>query len=118
MENSSQRALLALAESPIPEVMVNLAAALVGTGPALSFEAMSLSQVPHPVALVVTTSGSSGGPKKVAITAKALLASAKASNEFLGAKFGQVWSLLLPLTHVAGINVLVRSLELDSGNMG
>lgn len=114
MENSSQRALLAHAESPIPEVMVNLAAALVGTGPALCFEEMHRGHVPHPVALVVATSGSSGGSKEVGITAKALLSSAKASNEFLKAKFGQVWSLLLPLTHVAGINVLVRSLELGT----
>lgn len=114
MENSSQRALLTLAESPIPEVMVNLAAALVGTGPALSFGPMTQSHVPSPVALVVATSGSTGGSKEVGITAKALLASAKASNEFLGAKYGQVWSLLLPLTHVAGINVLVRSLELGT----
>lgn len=114
MENSSQRALLCLTESPIPEVMANLAAALVGTGPALSFSPMTASHVPSPVALVVTTSGSSGGSKEVGITAKALLASAKSSNKFLGAKFGQVWSLLLPLTHVAGINVLARSLELGT----
>ena len=114
MENSSQRALLALTESPIPEVMVNLAAALVGAGPALSFSPMTTSHVPSPVALVVTTSGSSGDSKEVGITAKALLASAKASNTYLGANFGQVWSLLLPLTHVAGINVLVRSLELGT----
>lgn len=114
MENSSQRTLLTLAQAPIPEVMVHLAAAMVGTGPALCFEEMSQSQVPSPVALVVATSGSSGGSKEVGITAHALLASAKASNECLGAKFGQVWSLLLPLTHVAGINVLVRSLELGT----
>lgn len=114
MENSSQRTLLTLAQSPIPEVMVNLAAAMVGTGPALCFEKMSQSQVPGPVALVVATSGSSGGSKEVGISAKAILASAKASNDFLEAKFGQVWSLLLPLTHVAGINVLVRSLELGT----
>lgn len=114
MENSSQRALLTLAESPIPEVMVNLAAALVGTGPALSFGPVNQSHVPSAVALVVETSGSTGGPKEVGISAKAILASAKASNEYLGAKFGQVWSLLLPLTHVAGINVLVRSLELGT----
>ena len=114
MENSSHRALLALAESPIPEVMPTLAQAMVGTGPALSFEEMGLSQVPNSVALVVATSGSSRGSKKVGITAQALFASARASNEFLGAKFGQVWSLLLPLTHVAGINILVRSLELGT----
>lgn len=114
MENSSHRELLCLAERPIPEVMVDLSAALVGTGPALCFAPMSQSHVPIPVAIVVATSGSTGGSKEVGITANALLASAKASNEFLGAKFGQVWSLLLPLTHVAGINVLVRSLELGT----
>lgn len=114
MENSSQRALVCLAERPIPEVMVNLAAALVGTGPALSFGPMTQSHVPTSVALVVASSGSTDGSKEVGITAKAILSSAKASNEFLGAKFGQVWSLLLPLTHVAGINVLVRSLELGT----
>lgn len=114
MENSSHRELLCLAESPIPEVMVNLAAAFVGTGPALCFEPIAQRHVPVPVAIVVATSGSTGGPKEVGITAKALLASARASNKFLGAKFGQVWSLLLPLKHVAGINVLVRSLELGT----
>ena len=90
MENSSQRTLLTLAQSAIPEVMTLLAAAMVGTGPAISFEEMSQGQVPRPVALVVSTSGSSGGSKEVGITANALLASAKASNEFLGAKFGQI----------------------------
>ncbi len=48
------------------------------------------------------------------ISARALLASARATNQFLGSKHGDVWSLLLPLTHVAGINVLVRSLELGT----
>ena len=114
MENSSHRELLCLGESPIPEVMADLAAALVGIGPALSFGPMSRTHVPNQVAVVVTTSGTTGESKEVGITAKALLASAKASNQFLEAKYGQVWSLLLPLTHVAGINVLVRSLELGT----
>ena len=94
--------------------MVDLAAALVGAGPALAFGSVSVAHVPEQVALVIATSGSTGGPKEVGITAKALLASAKASNKFLNAKFGQVWSLLLPLNHVAGVNVLVRSLELGT----
>ncbi len=94
--------------------MTDLAAALVGAGPALAFGTISATQVPEHVALVVATSGSTGGSKEVGITAKALLASAKASNKFLDAKFGQVWSLLLPLNHVAGVNVLVRSLELGT----
>jgi len=114
MENSSQRELLCPAERPIPEVMVDLAAALAGVGPALGFGSLTSGPVPSPVALVMTTSGTTGGSKEVGITAQALLASARASNEFLGAKFGQVWSLLLPLNHVAGVNVLVRSLELGT----
>jgi O-succinylbenzoic acid--CoA ligase len=43
-----------------------------------------------------------------------LLASARASNKFLKATKGQTWSLLLPLTHIAGINVLARSIELET----
>jgi O-succinylbenzoic acid--CoA ligase len=114
MENSAQRALLCLAESPIPDAMVHLETALVGTGPALCFAPMPHTSVPNPVAVVVTTSGSGGEVKEVGISAKALLASARATNEFLGAKIGEVWSLLLPLTHVAGINVLARSLGLGT----
>jgi O-succinylbenzoic acid--CoA ligase len=95
-------------------VMVQLAAALVDTGPALCFAPITRSDVPSSIAVVISTSGSGGGSKEVGISAKALLASASATNEFLGAKIGQVWSLLLPLTHVAGINVLARSLELGT----
>jgi O-succinylbenzoic acid--CoA ligase len=94
--------------------MVHLAAALVGTGPALCFVPMTRSSVPSSIAIVVATSGSSGESKEVGISAKALLTSARATNEFLGAKIGEVWSLLLPLAHVAGINVLARSLELGT----
>lgn len=114
MENSSQRGLLYPVESPITEVMAELAAALVGAGPSLAFGSIATKEVPAQVALVIATSGSTGGSKEVGISANALLASARASNKFLGAKFGQVWSLLLPLNHVAGVNVLVRSLELGT----
>ena len=114
MEHSSQRELACLAERPIPQLMVDLAQALVGTGPALGFGSTALSHVPSRVAVVIATSGTTGAIKEVGITAKALLSSAKASNEFLDAKPGQVWSLLLPLTHIAGVNVLVRALELGT----
>ena len=114
MEHSSRRELLCPAERPLPQVMVDLADALTGMGPALGFGPINQRRVPNPVSVVVATSGSTGDSKEVALTATALLSSAKASNEFLGAKFGQVWSLLLPLTHIAGVNVLVRSLELGT----
>lgn len=64
-------------------------------------------RVPQRVAVVVETSGSSGRPKRVALSRDALLASAAASESFLGAP-GQ-WLLALPTHYIAGINVLVRS---------
>jgi O-succinylbenzoic acid--CoA ligase len=63
---------------------------------------------------VVGTSGTTGDAKEVAISAQAITSSAKASNEFLGAKHGDTWSLLLPLTHIAAVNVFVRALQLGT----
>jgi O-succinylbenzoic acid--CoA ligase len=63
---------------------------------------------------VVGTSGTTGDAKEVAISAQAITSSAKASNEFLGAKYGDTWSLLLPLTHIAAVNVFVRALQLGT----
>lgn len=65
-------------------------------------------EVALPVALVVETSGSSGAPKRVALSADALLASAAGSESALGGP-GQ-WLLALPTHYVAGIQVLVRSI--------
>jgi O-succinylbenzoic acid--CoA ligase len=42
------------------------------------------------------------------------LASARAANKFLGAKPGDTWSLLLPMTHVAAVNVFIRAIELGT----
>jgi O-succinylbenzoic acid--CoA ligase len=64
---------------------------------------------PHdPTVAVVATSGSSGTPKGVLLTASALLASASATHDRLGGP-GR-WLLALPAQHVAGLQVLVRSL--------
>ena len=60
------------------------------------------------VALVVETSGSSGRPKRVALSADAVLASSAASESALGAP-GQ-WVLALPTHYIAGLNVLARSI--------
>jgi O-succinylbenzoic acid--CoA ligase len=98
----------------VAQLMADLARALVGTGPALGFGDVHSTQVPRNISVVIATSGSTGRPKEVGLSASALLASASASNKNLGARLGQVWSLLLPLTHVAGVNVLVRSLELGT----
>jgi O-succinylbenzoic acid--CoA ligase len=98
----------------LSELMARIAKALVSDGPALSLIQSSMETVPARTALVITTTGSSGVAKEIQLSAGALLASAKASNKFLNAEFGSTWSLLLPLNHIAGINVLIRSLELGT----
>lgn len=60
------------------------------------------------VALVVTTSGTTGVPKGAMLTPAALIASASASHDRLGGPGS--WLLALPAHHIAGIQVLVRSL--------
>ncbi len=93
------------------ELMARIAKALVSDGPALALSPISATTVHPRIALIVSTTGSSGVAKEVGLSAGALLSSAKASNHFLGAELGSTWSLLLPLNHIAGVNVLIRSLE-------
>lgn len=59
------------------------------------------------IALVATTSGTTGNPKGALLTAAALRASASATQDRLGGP-GR-WLLALPPYHIAGIQVLVRS---------
>jgi O-succinylbenzoic acid--CoA ligase len=61
-----------------------------------------------PTVAVLTTSGSTGEPKGALLPASALLASASATHDRLGGP-GR-WLLALPAHHVAGLQVLVRSL--------
>ncbi len=61
-------------------------------------------------AVVVGTSGSTGVPKGVELSAAALRHSARASLDRVGARPGERWLCCLPVTHVAGLAVLVRSL--------
>lgn len=68
--------------------------------------------VPQNVALVVETSGSTGSPKRVALSTDALLASAAASAGAMGGQ-GQ-WLLALPAHYVAGAQVLVRSIAAET----
>jgi O-succinylbenzoic acid--CoA ligase len=115
MEQNAQRELrLANPEWTVSESMARIAKALVSDGPALVFGDTSITHVPARVSVVVATTGSSGVSKEVGLPASALIASARAANKALGAEYGNSWSLLLPLTHIAGINVLVRALELGT----
>jgi o-succinylbenzoate---CoA ligase len=61
-------------------------------------------------AVVVGTSGSTGAPKGVELSTAALRHSARASLDRVGARPGERWLCCLPATHVAGLQVLVRSL--------
>lgn len=60
------------------------------------------------IGLVVETSGTTGLPKRVALPADAVLASAAASESALGGP--AQWVLALPVHYIAGLNVLARSL--------
>ncbi|MGX7824183.1 AMP-binding protein [Actinokineospora sp. 24-640] len=62
---------------------------------------------PPGTALVVRTSGSTGTPRAVLLSASCLVASAAATHARLGGP-GR-WLLALPTTHIAGLQVLVRS---------
>lgn len=100
-----------------------LAAALVGRGPAVlplppdPARVLAACRPEEPlehdeVALVVPTSGSTGEPKGVLLTAANLRASAEATQRWLGGP-GQ-WLLAIPPTHIGGVQVLVRSLLADT----
>ena len=104
-----------------PELLTALRTALAGSGPALlplpdgepGRTLLAAARPDRPVAdgtaLLLPTSGSSGAAKLVELGAAALLASAAATHERLGGP-GR-WLLALPLTHVAGWQVLVRSVH-------
>ena len=64
-------------------------------------------EVPDGTAAVIATSGSTGIPKRVVLSAEALRASAAATAERVG---HGAWLLALPASYVAGLQVLVRSI--------
>lgn len=115
MEQTAQRELRTVdPEWTVSELMARIVKCLVSDGPALAFGATTTDRVSERIAIAISTTGSSGISKLVGISSSALLASAKASNKFLDAEYGNRWSLLLPTNHIAGINVLIRSLELGT----
>jgi O-succinylbenzoic acid--CoA ligase len=82
---------------------------VAATAPPPELPAHDEGDLPDDLAVVVGTSGSTGTPKRALLTAGALRASALAPHDRLGGP-GQ-WMLTLPAHHVAGLQVLLRSIE-------
>jgi O-succinylbenzoic acid--CoA ligase len=117
---------------PIPtgdgatRLLPRLEAALAGTAPAvIPYAADSpvpdvppadSTDLPDGLVLCVRTSGSTGIPKLTMLTGGALLASALGTHDVLGGP-GQ-WLLALPAHHVAGIQVLIRSIVAGTTPVG
>ena len=115
MDTSSQRTVLRVSPAcEISQLAREITAALAGDGPTLGFGEISSEYAPHHAAVAIGTSGTTGTSKEVLLSSSALILSAQASNKFINAKSGQTWSLLLPLTHIAAVNVVVRSMELGT----
>ncbi len=87
-------------------------AAIAGAGALVLGPGVEESQqaVPAETALVVFTSGTGGRPKGVRLTMDNLEAASGASIEHLGHDGSDTWLLAMPLHHVAGMSILVRSI--------
>lgn len=59
---------------------------------------------------ILHTSGTTGQPKRVVLSRRAFLASARASAENLGWRDDDRWLLCLPFAHVGGLSVVTRCL--------
>lgn len=108
---------------PIPagpqvlDVLPDLEAALAGRSPVLPYAAgepeptvphHDPAALPEGLAVAVGTSGSTGRPKRALLTAEALDRSAWATHRVLGGS--GAWLLAMPAHHIAGLQVLLRSL--------
>jgi O-succinylbenzoic acid--CoA ligase len=76
-------------------------------------EPVAMSGDPLPVGVpglvYFRTSGSSGEPKWIGLSRRALQVSAEAVNRHLGVAAADCWALALPLEHVGGFGVAARS---------
>lgn len=64
--------------------------------------------------LVLATSGSTGAPRLVELSDRALEAAVRLTNEAVGAVEGDRWLCCLPVTHVGGLMTLLRSRALGT----
>ncbi len=74
-------------------------------------EGVSIGPSPEPDAVyaIVKTSGTSGDPKSVRLARRQMIASAESAARNLRPDTGKGWVLSLPLHHVGGMSVVLRS---------
>ena len=84
-------------------------AAAVVDAPLPTTATASHAFVPGEAALVVHTSGTTGSPRRVKLTLVNILANALGCAVALGHDRGERWLCPLPLSHVGGLMVLLRS---------
>jgi O-succinylbenzoic acid--CoA ligase len=100
-----------LPEARLAEVLAALAPdSMEGPDGVTTLRSGQKKGVAEGTAVVVATSGSTGVPKGVELSAGALLHSARASLARVGARPGERWLCCLPGSYIAGLQVLVRSL--------
>lgn len=101
----------AVVPADLDALVAAVGAALDGAGPPVApvplLPRPGHADVPPGAALVLRTSGSTGEPREVVLSAAALRASGAATHERLGGP-GH-WLLTLPATHVAGVQVVARA---------
>lgn len=109
---------IALAAAPeVLKALPRLAAALEGGAPVHPYAAHAPlpplpthdpADLPADLAVVIGTSGSTGTPKRAMLSTQALRASIDATADRIGAAHAQ-WLLAVPPHHIAGLQVLLRS---------
>lgn len=113
---TSQHGLRAIPSEDRAWLLAALSDALGGGAPILplppgadpdSVDELLAASLPSGTAMVIRTSGSSGVPKAVALSASALLASARFTHEALGGP--GAWLVALPSHLISGVQMLVRS---------
>ncbi len=77
---------------------------------ALAAVERSGATLPNDAALIVLTSGTTGGPRAAVLSRGALLASAAASAANLGWRDDDCWLLAMPIARVGGLSILTRCL--------
>jgi len=77
--------------------------------------APSLAGIPPQTALLISTSGSEGQPRIVALGAAQLDAAAAGANAALNLQAGDLWLNCLPLYHIGGQSILWRCARAGAG---